>query len=863
VLSLSGVEVSARDAESMAEQSEGWITGILLLASRLRAQAGATLLGAEKVGANAYQYLAEEVLNRQTPDIQRFLTTSAVLREMSSQLCQDLLNLVRPSPLLEEVERRSLFVTRFGSGASAVFRYHALFREFLQDQLRRRDRERYQQLHLRCAEWFNQSDDVEESVYHYLAAEAFPEATVVMERVAREWFTRGRGETLLGWAEALPTKSRSRAPWVSLYQSRVLTDRNDYDGARQALDLAEEGCAGRGDTPCLSRVYSQRATIAVMQGDYEGAIAGAQAALDMLDPESTLEKTQAQRLIGKALILLGRCDEGIQDLRLALTAFRKAGSPYDVVVALQDLTLGLNSQGRFDEAVVRMNEALAIARRLGAPGQLAGVLNDLATLHSVRGEYQEALALYEEGLATARRGGDPGWQAYILIGMADVNRDIGAYGRAESLYDAASRLAVASEPRVAVYLLTAQADMCRWRHQHERASSLIARARAIAEDKDLGFEIKGLIPLGEGILLSESGDLERGLALLNDCIRYFEEQQANEYLARARFLSAKALLTAGQISLAMDAMRHALALAAEIGTDHFAAVEGQHADALIAECLEQGVEGCEAIAKRISELRSFAATVTQLKGQRSDGEVGRLEIYALGEGRVVRDGHLLSTRDWQAAMSKELFFFILMNGPLERNAIGLEFWPDASRKKMSDSFHSTLYRLRRAIGQGVVVVEDGYYRLGDLNYWFDVDEYEAAIERARLLPPQDLQAARLWDQAVSLYQGDLLSDVDRMWCVPTREKYREMHLEALIGLGRCAEARGDYGQAIDAYERALVVDELREDVCRDIMQCYVRVGMRSKAVERYERCREVIARELGVDVSPETARLAMEIKRGT
>ena len=862
VLRISGVEITAREAETMADNAEGWITGILLLADRLRVEARPGLLDFEKVGAKTYGYLAEEVLNGQPPDIQHFLTTSGVLREMSSQLCQEVLLLRQPDALLAELERRNLFVTRFGVGAGAVFRYHGLFRDFLQDQLRQRDEVRYCQLHLRCAEWFNQSDGVEDSVYHYLAARAFPEATTVMERVAREWFTRGRGETLLGWAEALPSQSRSRAPWVSLYQSRVLTDRNDYDGAMQALAFAEEGCAVRGDAPCLSRVYSQRATIALLQGDNEGAIREAEAALEKLDRESTLERGEAQRLIGRALIGLGRTDEGIAKLRFALTCFRQVGSPYDVVNVLQDLTLGFTSQGRFDEAVVGMNEALAIGRRLGAAGQLAGVLNNLATLHSVRCEYQEALALYEEGLAAARRGGDPGWQAYILVGMADVNRDIGAYERAESLYDAAWRLARASEPRVAVYILTAQADMYRWQQQYERASGLVARARAIAEDRDLAFERDGLVPLTKGILLSESGEPERGLALLAECSRFFEAQRAIEYLARARLLSAKALLLTGEHGPAMAAMQEALDLADEIGTDHFAAIEGQHAGALLDQCLAAGIEGCQGVADRIAHLRSFAATVTQLSGQRCDGQVARLEIYALGEGRVVRDGHLLSTSDWRAAMSKELFFYILMNGPLERDAIGLEFWPDASRKKMSDSFHSTLYRVRRAIGQNVVVVDDGTYGLGDMDYWFDVDEYEIAVERARLLPYQDPQAERLWGQAVSLYQGDLLPEVDRMWCVPTRERFREMHLEALIGLGRCAEARREHDQAIDWYERALAVDELREDVCRDIMQCYVRVGMRPKAVERYERCREVIARELGLDVSEKTERLAQEIKRG-
>jgi two-component SAPR family response regulator len=533
-----------------------------------------------------------------------------------------------------------------------------------------------------------------------------------------------------------------------------------------------------------------------------------------------------------------------------------------VVNVLQDLTLGFTAQGRFDEAVVGMNEALAIARRLGAAGQLAGVLNNLATLHSVRGEYHEALALYEEGLAAATLEGDPGGQALHLIGMADVNRDIGAYERAESQYEAAWRLAQSTEPRVAVYTLVAQADMYRWRGDHSRAASLLERARWMAEDTDLVFERQGLIPMAEGILLSESGEVEAGLAMLADCSRYFEELDAKEYLARARVLGAKAYLIAGRREASIAAMREVSALAEQIGTMHFAVVEGQHSDDLVNLCRSAGIHGCAEFAERIASLRSFSATLAKVGDQRSAGQTSRLEVFALGEGRVVRDGHLLTTSDWQAAMSKEMFFYILMNGPLERDSIGLEFWPDSSRKKMSNSFHSTLYRVRRAVGQNVIVVEDGYYRVAELSYWFDVDEFRRAVDRARLLPPQDPQAERLWGQAVSLYQGELLPEVDRMWCVPTRERLGETYLESLIGLGRCADARGAHDQAIEWYERALGVDELREDICRLIMGSYVRAGMRSKAVERFERFCEVIERELGVGVAEETERMAEEVRSG-
>lgn len=79
-----------------------------------------------------------------------------------------------------------------------------------------------------------------------------------------------------------------------------------------------------------------------------------------------------------------------------------------------------------------------------------------------------------------------------------------------------------------------------------------------------------------------------------------------------------------------------------------------------------------------------------------------------------------------------------------------------------------------------------------------------------------------------------------------------MYIEALIGIGRCHEARREFERAIGWYRRALEVNELREDVHRRIMHCYAESGRRSEALVQYHRCQEVLGRELDVEPSVET-----------
>jgi two-component SAPR family response regulator len=121
--------------------------------------------------------------------------------------------------------------------------------------------------------------------------------------------------------------------------------------------------------------------------------------------------------------------------------------------------------------------------------------------------------------------------------------------------------------------------------------------------------------------------------------------------------------------------------------------------------------------------------------------------------------------------------------------------------------------------------------VGDVECWFDVEEFEALVERAQLLPSHDRQAENLWRRAVALYQGDFLIGVERDWCSPKREAFRRMYFEALVGVGRCHEVRKEFEDAVEWYRRALEVNPLRDDIQQRIVDCCAETGLRLEAVK--------------------------------
>jgi DNA-binding SARP family transcriptional activator len=863
LLERSKVSITESQARAIADSAEGWITGVLLLVDLLRTEAESAFLSAERATSQTYGYLASEVLERQPPDVRRFLHASAVLREMSVRLCREVLGLKQADALLDEIERRNLFLTRFGDNARATYRYHKLFRDFLQTRLRQVDPSQHDELHRRAGAWFEERHDVEEAVYHYLAAEAYPRATTLMDRVALEWFTRGRVEALRRWAVALPEEIKPQAPRLALYHSKLLSDRYMYDEAKHALAHAETGLSEQKERTQLAKVRIQQATLGLYAQRPEDAIREATEALSMLGQHELADRAQAQRMVGRAYLIQGRPTAGIDELLTALELFREAESPYDVLNVLQDLAFAYASQGHFSEAGSYLSEALPLARRLGSSAQLAGVLNNLGMLHYERGEYRRALALHQEGLTVARRADDARHTAYLAEGMATIYRDAGTYRQADRLYEMAWRIARKSRPEQAAEIVAARADLYRWQGDPLHALELLEGAEHLVEGNGDEPSRRYTLTIGRGIALAESGDTAGGIALLNEAIELLSEQERNRDLARGYLLLAKAHLLAGEERGATERLEDALTLIEEVGTAQFAVGEGRHARDLIELGLGRGVPGCRELAAAIEELSLFGRELTGTPERRTSRAGKRLEVYGLGEGRVVRDGEPVPSSAWQAAMARELFFYVFVHGPVERDAVGLIFWPDLPQEKVTNNFHSTLYRVRRAVGSDAIVVKGGQYQIGEIDTWYDVEEFDSLVERARLLPPRDWQTEELWRRAVDLYQGDFLEGVDREWCQAERRALWAKHVEALVGLGRCHQARAAYDEAVAWFRRALEADGLREDVHRRIMRCYAEAGQRSKALDQYARCREILEEELGVAPSPETARLYRELAGGS
>jgi len=161
----------ARDTvTALLEVTEGWATGLYLAALTAWGRAPDEWLPEVRGDQRAIaDYLLGEVLERQPPELQRFLLETSILDELTAPLCAAVTGRAGAGALLTRLARENLFVSALDDHEER-YRYHHLFADLLRSRLARREPERPALLHRRAAAWFEAHDAPEPAIRHYLAA---------------------------------------------------------------------------------------------------------------------------------------------------------------------------------------------------------------------------------------------------------------------------------------------------------------------------------------------------------------------------------------------------------------------------------------------------------------------------------------------------------------------------------------------------------------------------------------------------------------------------------------------------------------------------------------------------------------------
>lgn len=828
---------------ALVERLDGWPAGIALAL-----RDGDRSAPLQDSPDQLFEQLATALLDEQPVELQDFLLVSSTLKIMTPDGL-DWLGRGDSFRQIEVIQNRNLFLSRVEDGWS----YHTLFRELLQTCLRERDPERWRDLHLQAARWLETRDRIEQAVEHYIEADAFVLMAALVERVSTEFFRLGKFDTLLAWDDRL-AQAGAAAPHLTYICGLIHIDRYQHEAARERLQRAERAFKEAGDDEGLANAQLKHGWIRLRDGAYQPALA---LASRFVGHPSAGVRGNAYRLAGLAHLHLGDIAPSLSYLEQAAPLFRSTPALQPGLShVLQDLSLACVRAGRLDDAGALLQEVVALRRQAGGQAALALALNNLGYHYHQQSDYADALSTLREGTSLAARTFDVRVEGYLLWSLGDVLRDVSLFDEARTAYDRALRLVTTDhEPHLAVGLMVSKSTLLRWQGELEEAIMLAERAHRLAGN----IALEGTrASAARWAARAQLGAAKQALDGLQAAAAEFIRQGAGSELARVWGMCAGASLLCGDRAAARDFLRRAEAAAASVGSGQLLAAEIGWTPGL--ESLAASLRGDSLLASDLEQLRhvrqQMAATSVEVA---ADEPVIFLRVRTMGHPVVECNGREIPPSAWRTARASELFFLLLF-GPRRKEEICLLFWPDSSAVAARTNFHTVLGRLRDAVGKTAVVFSDGLYRLNpEVPLECDAFEFERIVNRARSLPYYDARAEDLWRRASALYRGEFLASVDSLWAVARRQDYREMALEARVGLGRCAQARGDHRAAVERLVEAIALDPLNEEAYRALMTSYAALGEKARVRETYDRLCAVLDEELGAEPSETTAELARQL----
>jgi LuxR family maltose regulon positive regulatory protein len=359
--------LSNADIAAFEERTEGWITGLQLVALAMQGFNAQQITEFVNVftGSHFYivDYLVEEVLNRQ-PEVKRdFLLQTSILKRMTGSLCNRVTGREDGQTILENLDQGNLFIIPLDNERQ-WYRYHHLFADVLYSRLKSLSPDLLPKLHMLASEWYEENGFIPEAISHAFDAANTEKAAELIEQNASGLLIRGEFTTLLGWIENVEALA-DKHPWICIDAAWAYTLSGKSDVVEPWLIKVEERIAKNNlsNDNLLGNMAAIRAYVSASRGDAHKAISFAHEALDYLPETNRLIRNVVTMTLGSAYRIKGNVLEATQALEKAGQLGHQVGNLYLELGAIYRLADILFAQGRLNQAYDSYNEMLRLATR--------------------------------------------------------------------------------------------------------------------------------------------------------------------------------------------------------------------------------------------------------------------------------------------------------------------------------------------------------------------------------------------------------------------------------------------------------------------------------------------------------------------
>ncbi len=410
-----GLKISEEDVGRLTSRTEGWIAGLQIAALSLQAADDIPGFIRAFTGSHHYifDYLLNEILEKQPPEIKRFLLSTSILDELYAPLCDALLAGAEEVPpeqassrLLEQLDHANLFIIPLDL-EQRWYRYHPLFSELLRGYLKKVSPDQIPRLHARASQWFESQGMIGLAIRHSLASHDWERIIRLISTNIFALLEQRELNNVARQIESLTGESSPARPWLLVGRAWLAAYTGQLDAVEPLLKLAETEIDSLKTETELQTLGGHIAAIRAytywINYDWETAELAARTALDWLPENEYLIRCQAASILG---LTIRELDAGAQAFEQAIAYAKKTSLSHVTIFAYASYAWLLAMQGKLRKAESMCMETIRLAQSSVSLQSLPTLSHAYTTLSFILGEWNEverALQYSEVAVDLARR----------------------------------------------------------------------------------------------------------------------------------------------------------------------------------------------------------------------------------------------------------------------------------------------------------------------------------------------------------------------------------------------------------------------------------------------------------------------------
>lgn len=864
------IPVSDPVKKEIHKKCEGWAAGLSLLWQFMTTKQ-INYRFPDNTPEEIFDYFAEEVFHSISSETKEFLVKTSFLSDIKVDQAVAMTGNVNATDILQNIQRLNFFINQ-PDETGVTFRFHPLFREFLQNKAEKLlSPEELLLARKTAGNLLERSGNVEEAILLYFSCEDYESAIRIIMQGALSLIAQGRNNLLLEWLAHLPESLKTDSPWLlywdgvalisfePLASCKIFEDAYQLSVKKQDMICKLLSFAGILDAifyagedftvfdQWLDRLDSLKTEIESCPDiDIQLRVtAGVVVALTMRRPQDPIIEVWAERFLYQK------------------TSPENLGIIVNVLCQIAWYYYCYNADYSKAKVVFEKINLLTTENPV-SPVQILNRYIVEVMLHAVLGNTCKCSQIVSEALSLSKESGVHLFD-FMLIG--------------HEISNALNRNDVAEAQKLLKILENWNGPIRFWDksfyHFLKARTALITKdfnEAAFHAEITMKSEDKIGSPLGESLtriilaqILHAQGKVIEAKTLLKEVLKLSEKYSSTTVALFVYFLKAQFALTEGDETTAANWLQHLAKQTENTGFVNTYADQPEATADLCVFAIENKIES--EYFKYVVRARNLVPSTLPIH---LEDWPWTIKIYTLGRFCVEKKDQALRFAGKVPQVPLRLLKLIVALGGsgISEEQLSDILWPDADGYSAHRAFSTALYRLRQLLEiQDLLPVAGGKVSLNKRLCWVDSWAFEKMTKEILVFKGStslifDTEKVRhQLEKAISLYQGEFLKLED--WGAPViseRERLRGLFIRLIESIGEFLEKTERWEEAIMLYKRGLSCDEFVEKFYQRLMICYAGIGQKADALGVFERCRKMLLSVYGIEPGNRTYEIRSMIK---